>query len=238
LFVMLSVLGVDTKTALAGVGIGGVAVALGAQKSVENLLGGIFLLTDKALAIGDTCSISNRVGTIEDISLRSVRLRTVEQTLLSIPAGALSQSNIENLATRTKILVQSVLPLRYGTTAAQIETILDGIRKVLGANPKLEQASARVSLINFGARAIELELFAYVLTSDGNEFLRVRETLFLQVAAVIEGSGSGFAEANSVVYVQPGRDATAAIHGNADEVLQEDASGAKKGAAEVGRRVS
>jgi MscS family membrane protein len=99
IFSILSIVGVDTKTALAGVGIGGVAIAFGAQKTVENLLGGIFLLTDKAVAVGDKCRIGDRVGTVEDITLRSIRLRTPEQTLLSIPAGALSQSNIENYVT-------------------------------------------------------------------------------------------------------------------------------------------
>ncbi len=89
-FALLTIAGVDTTTALAGVGIGGVAIALGAQRSVENLLGGVFLLTDRALAVGDTCSIADRLGVVEDITMRSVRLRTLEQTLLSVPAGVLA----------------------------------------------------------------------------------------------------------------------------------------------------
>jgi len=117
-FAILAIVGVNTKTALAGLGIGGIALALGAQRTVENLLGGILLLSDKALAIGDFCSISNRVGVVEDITLRSVRLRTLDRTLVSIPAGALAQSGIENFATREKILVQSTLRLRYGAIAA------------------------------------------------------------------------------------------------------------------------
>jgi MscS family membrane protein len=203
IFAILSVLGVDTKTALAGVGIGGVAVAFGAQKTVENLLGGIFLLTDKALAVGDTCCISSRVGTIEDITLRSVRLRTNEQSLLSIPAGALSQANIENFATRRKILVQTNLQLSYGTTVEQLRSVLEGIRKLLKENPKIEAVSARIRLVNFGARAIELELFAYVLTHDYMEFLAIREELFLHVAEVVEASGSSFARPTEFIYAEP-----------------------------------
>ena len=202
IFAILSSLGVDTKTALAGVGIGGVAVAFGAQKTVENLLGGIFLLTDKALAVGDTCCISNRVGTIEDITLRSVRLRTNEQSLLSIPAGALSQANIENFATRRKILVQTNLQLSYGTTADQLKSVLEGIQKLLQENPKIEAASARIRLVNFGARAIELELFAYVLTPDYMVFLNTREELFLHVAEVVEASGSSFARPTEFIYAE------------------------------------
>jgi len=195
IFAILSSLGVDTKTALAGVGIGGVAVAFGAQKTVENLLGGIFLLTDKALAVGDTCCISSRVGTIEDITLRSVRLRTNEQSLLLIPAGALSQANIENFTTRRKILVQTNLQLSYGTTAEQLRSVLEGIQKLLKENPKIEAASA-----------IELELFAYVLTPDYMVFLAIREELFLHVAEVVEASGSSFARPTEFIYAEPTAD--------------------------------
>lgn len=201
IFAILKAAGIDTTTALAGVGIGGVAVALGAQKSVENLLGAIFLLTDKALAVGDTCSVANRTGVIEDITLRSVRLRTQEQSLLSIPAGVLSQANIENFATRDKMLVQTTLRLRYGTTADQLKSVLDGVRALLAQHPKLEAESARIRLIDFGAQAIELELFAYVLSADGLTFLTVREELLLRIAAVVESSGSGFAQPTQFIYV-------------------------------------
>jgi MscS family membrane protein len=160
---------------------------------VENLLGGILLLTDKALAIGDFCSISNRVGVVEDITLRSVRLRTLDRTLVSIPAGSLAQSGIENFATREKILAQSTLRLRYGTNVEQVTRILGGIRKVLDESSQFESATSRVRLVAFGAEAIELELFAYVLTADFNRFLEIREELLLKIAAVVESAGSGFA---------------------------------------------
>jgi MscS family membrane protein len=192
-FAILAIVGVDTKTALAGLGIGGIALALGAQRTVENLLGGILLLTDKALAIGDFCSISNRVGVVEDITLRSVRLRTLDRTLVSIPAGALAQSGIENFATREKILAQSTLRLRYGTSVEQVTRILGDIRRILHETSSLEPGSSRVRLINFGAEAIELEVFAYVVTADYNRFLEVREELLLRIASVVEAAGSGFA---------------------------------------------
>jgi MscS family membrane protein len=198
---ILTIVGVNTKTALAGLGIGGVALALGAQKTVENLLGGVFLLSDRALAVGDTCSISNRVGVVEDITLRSVRLRTLEQTLLSIPAGTLSQASVENFATRAKILAQTTLRVRYGTTAEQLRSILTGIQRLIAENSKIDTASSRVRLVNFGERAVEIELFAYVLTTDFSEFLAIREDLLLQAVAVVESSGSGFAQPTEFVYI-------------------------------------
>jgi len=187
---ILTVLGVDTKTALAGLGIGGVALALGAQKSVENLLGGVFLLSDRALAVGDTCSIANRVGVVEDITLRSVRLRTAEQTLLSIPAGTLSGSSVENFATRAKILLQTKLHLRAATTVAHVRSTLDRIQALLETHPELEHETSRIRLVDFGADAVLLELTAYVLTSDDTRFLEVRQNLLLQIADIVEESGT------------------------------------------------
>lgn len=196
-FMILIILGVQTSTALAGVGIVGVALALGAQKTVENFLGGVFLLTDKALAVGDLCSISNRLGFVEDITLRSVRLRTLEQTLLSIPAGVLSQDSIENFSTRGKILMQTMLRLRYGTTAEQLKSILEGIRELIAQDNRIETDVSRVRLVNFGVRAIEIELFTYILTARVPEFFAIREELLLKVAEIVEGSGSGFAASDS-----------------------------------------
>ena len=190
---LLILMGVESKTALAGLGVVGVALALGAQKTVENLLGGIFLLTDKAIAVGDYCTIGNQSGWIEDVTLRSVRLRTVNQTLVSLPAGSLAQTGIENFATRRKMAAQTTLRLRYGTSVGQLRQILDATRTLLETNPKIEKSSAYVRLVNFGPDAIELELFAYVLTADADEFRVVREEFLLAIAAQVEAAGSALA---------------------------------------------
>src|SRR5262245_26496311 len=201
-FSLLALAGLDPTTALAGVGIAGVAVALGAQKTIENLLGAIFLLTDRALAVGDYCRVADREGWIEDITLRSVRLRTPQQTLVSIPAGLLAQGSIENFTTRGKIPAQTILRLRYGTTAEQLQAVLTGIQRVLTEHPKVENESARATLVEFGPQAVELELFAYITTSDMSTFLKVREHLLLRVAAVVESSGSAFAAPTEFIQVR------------------------------------
>ncbi len=187
---ILILLGVDNKTALAGLGVVGVALALGAQKTVENLLGGIFLLTDKALAVGDNCTIGSHSGVIEDVTLRSVRLRTANQSLVSLPAGPLAQTGIENFATRRKIAMQATLRLTYATNVGQLKRILGGTQELLQAHPKIEKASAYLRLVNFGVEAIELELFAYLQTADFDEFRLLRENFLLDVATLIESAGS------------------------------------------------
>jgi MscS family membrane protein len=190
---LLILLGVESKTALAGLGIVGVALALGAQKTVENLLGGIFLLSDKALAVGDYCTIGNQSGTVEDVTLRSVRLRTTQQSLVSLPAGSLAQAGIENFATRHKMLALTTLRLRYGTDVSQLRRILENIRGLLARHARIEQQSAYIRLVNFGMDAIELELFAYLQTADGEEFRAWREELLLDIATIVEAAGSALA---------------------------------------------
>lgn len=212
-FAVLTVAGVDTKTALTGLGIGGIAVAFGAQKTIENLLGGILLISDRAIAIGDFCSISDRLGTIEDITLRSVRMRTIEQTLLSIPAGMLSQANIENFRTRTKMVLNLTIRLQYSATAEQILAVRDGIYRLVTEDVRIEGSSARVNLTDFGQWAIELQIWAYLLTSDIMKFNEIRQEILLRIAAITEAAGCRFALPSQTIYSpsdtpQPRREAT------------------------------
>jgi MscS family membrane protein len=199
-FAMLAVAGVDTKTALTGLGIGGIAVAFGAQKTIENLLGGILLISDRAIAVGDFCSISGRLGTIEDITLRSVRMRTLEQTLLLVPAGILSQENIENFRSRTKMLMTVTIRLQYSATQAQISVIRDEIYKLITEDVRVEASSARVNVSDFGQWAIELQVWAYVLTADIRKFHAIREELLLRIAQIIENAGCRFALPSQTIH--------------------------------------
>ncbi|MCG2595513.1 mechanosensitive ion channel family protein [Ramlibacter sp. XY19] len=190
---MLALVGLDIRTTLAGLGLVGFAVALGARKTIENILGGVMLLGDRVLAVGDECKVSGRQGKVEDITLRSVRIRTREQSLLSIPAGELASADIENYRTRGKFLASSILRLSHRTRAEQIRQVRDGIEALLRNNAMVEQGSASIRLVGLGGPAVELELFAYFLTADAGRFGAEREQLLLQVAAVVEQAGASFA---------------------------------------------
>jgi MscS family membrane protein len=130
---------------------------------------------------------------IEDITLRSVRIRTNEQTVLSIPAGVLAQASIENFASRGKILLQTLLCLAHGTSATQVRAIRDGIQTLLAQHPLVESETARVRLAGFTPRGVELELFAYIRTADMARYKEVQEELLLHAAVVVEAEGSSFA---------------------------------------------
>jgi len=193
LFVSLTVLktlGVDVSTALAGVGIGGLALGLGAQKTFENVFGGVSILFDKVIVVGDTCKINNQVGTVEDIGLRSTRLRTPERTLLSIPNGILSTSTIENLRFRDKFLCQQVIRLRYDLSPDHVRYVLGEIRELLRENPKVEDSSSRVRFLRFAEYALEIEIYAYILEPEYNAYLATQEGLLLQVMDTLEKAGA------------------------------------------------
>jgi MscS family membrane protein len=192
--------GFNVTSLLAGVGIGGLAVALAAQKTVEHLFGGVTLITDQPVRVGDFCRFGDNLGTVEDIGLRSTRVRTLERTVITIPNGEFSSMQIENFSRRDRIWLHTTLGLRYETSPDQLRFILVEIKKLLLGHSKVDPDPARVRFVGFGASSLDLEIFAYVMTADINEFLAIREDLFLRMMEVIAASGSGFAFPSQTAY--------------------------------------
>jgi MscS family membrane protein len=201
---ILGILGFNLTTVFAGIGIGGIAIAFAAQKTLENLFGGVSVLADEVIRVGDTCRFGDRVGTVEDISLRSTRIRTDERSELSIPNGALATMNVENLTRRDKILFNPSLGLRRETSPDQLRFVLAEVRRMLYEHPKVESESARIRFASFDSSALTLEIFSYVLTREFAEFTAVREDLLLRIMEMVEKSGSGFAFPSQTLYL--GRD--------------------------------
>ncbi len=196
----VSLLGFNLTTVLAGLGIGGIAIAFAAQKTLENLFGGISVLTDEVISVGDYCRFGDRTGTVEDISLRSTRVRTDARTELSIPNGTLATMNLENFTRRDKILFNPALAIRSETTADQLRYLLAEVRRMLYEHPKVESDSASIRFANFDSSALRLEIFSYVLTRDSTEFAAIREDLLLRIMEIVEQSGTGFAFPSQAVY--------------------------------------
>ncbi len=197
---MLDAVGFNLTTVLAGVGIGGIAIAFAAQKTLENLFGGVSVLGDEAIRVGDVCRFGTIVGTIEDIGLRSTRVRTTERVELSIPNGALATMNIENLSKRDKFLFNNTIGLRGDSTRDQLLFCLAEIRKLLYAHPKIEAESARIRLVAFGASSFDMEIFSYIKTTDAATFIAIREDLLLRILDIVESSGTSLANPSQTVY--------------------------------------
>ena len=198
---VLSNLGFNMSTALAGLGIGGLAIGFGAQQTIANLFGGVSVLGDEVFRVGDVCRFGDRTGVVEDIGLRSTRIRTEERTLLAIPNGTVASINLENLSRRDKILFKTTLGLRPESKADHVRFVIAEIRRLLYSHPKVETKTVRVRLTDIAGTSLSVEIFAYILTRDFNEFAAVREDVLLRMMDIMEDSGGGLALPAQTLYL-------------------------------------
>jgi len=201
LLVILSLQGVNLTTAVAGIGIGGVALAFAAQKTLENVFGTVMLVADEPIRVGDLCRLGDTTGIIEDIGMRSTRVRTAERTIVTVPNGQASSMIVENFATRDKICFKHLVGLRYETTPDQLRQVLASVRKLLSEHPHVDKDSARIRLVRFGASSLDLEAWAYILAKDFDAYLKTQEELLLQIMDAVEASGTTLAFPSQTTYV-------------------------------------
>ncbi len=198
--VTLALFGINMKTTLAGLGIGGLAIALAAQKTLENLIGGVSLLMDKAVSLGDLCQIGNQLGTVEDIGLRSLKLRSLEQKLSIVPNGSLAGMQFQNLTRRPKLLINQTFSLRIESQVEQLRFVLDRVQSMLDQHSAIESHTSRVRIMGFVGAAFELELFAYVKTGDWIQFTAIRQEVILKITEIVEASGTRLAAPTRLNY--------------------------------------
>lgn len=199
--------GVPVYGLVAGAGVGGVAVALAARSTLENFLGTLNLFGDRPIAVGDFCRYGAdgaggllRVGTVEEIGLRSTRIRGIDRTITTIPNAEFCNMHIVNLTQRDRMLFKTNIGLRYETTPDQMRFVLAAIREMLLAHPRIAKDPARVRAIGFGQSSLDMEIFAYVKTSDWNDYLAVQEDLVLRIMQIVRDAGTSFAFPSRTVY--------------------------------------
>jgi MscS family membrane protein len=198
---LLRLSGFDLTAVLTGLGLGGVAIAFAAQKTLENLFGGIMVISDKPIQVGDFCRAGEFQGVVEDIGLRSTRLRTLDRTVVSIPNGQLATMSLENFTLRDRIRFRHVIGLRYETAADQLRYVLAEIRRLLYEHSKVDSQDARVRFVAFGHSSLDVEILAYVMATDFAVFLAIQEDLLLRIMDIIEASGTSVAFPSQTTYV-------------------------------------
>ena len=192
LVAVLDTLGVDVTTGIAALGIGGIALALGAQKTIENLVGSVTVIADQPVRVGDFCKVGDVVGTVEDIGMRSTRIRTNERTVVTIPNGAFSSQQIENYSRRDRFLFAPTIGITYDADAALMRRVLEGIRQVLDEDKNVA-SGARVRFVHFGAHSLDIEIFAYIQSFDYGLSLGMREEVLLKIMDRISELGASIA---------------------------------------------
>lgn len=193
--ILLYYAGFNLTAILTGLGVSGIAIAFAAQKTLENLFGGIMIVSDKPIRVGDFCRAGEHRGVVEDIGLRSTRIRTVDRTVVSVPNGQLSAMSLENFTLRDKIRFKHVINIKREITSKQLREVLHGVRTMLNQNEHVEPQSARVRLTAIKDSSFELEVFAYVLATSWEIFLKIQEDLLLDMIDIVEASGSSLAPA-------------------------------------------
>jgi len=189
---------------LTGLGIGGLAIAFAAQKTIENLFGGVMITTDQSIRVGDTCKIGTVTGTIVDIGIRSTRIRTPDRTLVSIPNGQTATVSIENLSERDKFHFLHVVGLSSDTDAAAMRGVLEAIRELLTGMNQVEKETVRVRFIRFGTSSLDIELRVYLIAAGFDDFLEKQEMLLLAVMELLNDRGVGIAFPSQTLYVAKG----------------------------------
>jgi MscS family membrane protein len=197
---LLYLLDADLTAALTGLGVGGIAIGFGAQKTIENLFGGIMVISDKPINIGDVCRAGEFFGTVEDIGIRSTRIRTPNRTVVSVPNGLLAAMSLENFAQRDRMPFQHTVSLKRQLTTDELRVVLEQIRALLAAHPKVDADSARARFVRITNISLDVEIFAYVLEREQTAFLAIQEDLLLGVMDII---GSGDTSLAAPMIVQP-----------------------------------
>ncbi len=199
---VLDTFGIDVTTGVAALGIGGIALALGAQKTVENLVGSVTLIADKPVQVGDFCKVGDVVGTVEDVGIRSTRIRTLERTVVTIPNGDFSARQIENFARRDSFLFNPIIRLEHGIRSDKLPATLHMMTEILEANEHIIKPGARARLKDINLSSVDIEIFSYIRAQDFDESLIIRQDLLLKIHASLEKAKVPIAYATQTVHLK------------------------------------
>lgn len=207
IFHLSSQLGAPLYGLITGLGIGGIAVALAAQPTIENFIGSLNLFADHPVRVGQFCRYGEdpnsdwlRIGTVESIGIRSTRIRGIDDTVTTIPNADFCKMHIVNYTARRRLLLMTVLQLRYETTDEQMRFVLASLREMLLAHPKVADEEPRVRFVAFGEYSLDLEVRVFIGTRDYDVFKAIREDIYLRFMKIVKDAGTGFAFPSRTVY--------------------------------------
>lgn len=197
-------LGIPLLPLVASLGVGGLAVALAARPTLENMIGGIILFVDRPVRVGDFCSFGDHTGTVERIGVRSIEIRARDRTVITVPNATFADMEIINWARCDMMQILTTIGLRYETRLEQLRYVLARLREMCLAHPRIDNDTLRVRFEGYGASSQDIELRVYALTRDWSEFFAIREDIMLRVGEIVEEAGTSFAFPSRTLYL--GRD--------------------------------
>lgn len=186
-------LGANVKAFLAGLGIGGLAFALAAQDTLANVFGSVVVAVDQPFRIGDFVKIGAFEGSVEDIGLRSTRLRTPERTLISIPNKTVAAEAINNFTRMPQRRVLQTIGVTYGSKSDQLDGLVNDIRELLKNDPEVHPQTILVHFLNYGASSLDIQVLYFSADPDVIKSMDLRHRINLAIMRLVEARGLGFA---------------------------------------------
>jgi MscS family membrane protein len=186
-------LGFPAYSVLAGLGVGGLAVALAARDSIANLLGSLLIMLEKPFRVGHSVRVGGNEGTVEDVGFRSTRIRTPDNSLISIPNNAIVNATIENLSLRVTRRQRLVLQVTYDTPREKIEAIVSGVTQLILDHPSTKKSNFQVRFNNFSESSLDILVMFHLEVADSSTELQERERILFQIMELVNDNGVAFA---------------------------------------------
>jgi MscS family membrane protein len=194
ILLIISNLGYDINSLIAGLGIGGLALALAAQETLSNVFGSLSILADQPFRVGDWVEVEGRKGTVMEIGMRSTKIQTVNKSVVSIPNKTVAGAVVENVSRRDMMNVEQILGFRYDTSTETLRQLLKTLEQILRRDPDVDKETIRVRFINFGNSSLEIQMFYYITDkSSYARMLEIRERINLKIKEKTEKLGAEMA---------------------------------------------
>jgi MscS family membrane protein len=198
--VALQNVGINVAGLIAGLGIGGLALAMASKTTVENMLGGITIAFDRPFKVGDFIKVGDILGSVEEVGLRSTRIRTLDRTVVTVPNGQMADAKVENFAPRDKIRLTFKIGVQYDSSLEQVRYIIDELKRAVLEHSQMVHEGFRVRFIGFSDSSLDIEVYSFVDTTDYNVFTAVREELYLRIGEIVATAGAQFAYPTRTIY--------------------------------------
>lgn len=194
-------LGYSVSGLLAGLGIGGLALAMAAKDTLANLFGSLMILIDQPFHVGDWITFKGGDGVVEEIGLRSTRVRTFAKTVVSIPNQALANATVENHSLMPKRRIKFTLGVTYDSTVGQVRTLVEDIEAYLKGNPDIDQEFMLVKFTKFNDSSLDLFIYCFTVSTDWTRHLGVRQDVNLRIMEMVESKGMSIAYPTQTIHL-------------------------------------
>ena len=195
--------GINVSALVASLGLGGLAFALAAKDTVANLFGGLTILADKSMKLGDWIKVGSVEGIVEDIGLRTSKIRTFEKSLIIVPNSYIANNPIENFSRRQNRRIKMYVGLTYDTPVKVVRKIVEDIKNMLIEHPRIDKnLTLLVYFDEFGDSSLNIFIYTFTDTADWEEYLAIKQDVMLKIMEIVERNGSSFAFPSESIYIE------------------------------------